>query len=166
MAFVCFCDILCDVLQGLLLEQPTATRWESTMAEKEEPAIRRWKIKTMLSSHERHFFQVTGFDDYGNKFEFENGVSHLAHNGGHPGKGWSFQRRMWKMKHPGYHWFSKAFQKKMSKSQSMKDVKRSLDLDSLVNLKTRQMYIPLNKVTLKLFLCLPFVYSHCTGVYL
>ena len=54
------------------------------------------------------------------------------------------------------YWFSKAFQKKMSKSQSMKDVKRSLDLDSLVNLKTRQMYTPLNKVTLKLFLCLLF----------
>ena len=41
----------------------------------------------MLDSHARHFFQVTGFDDYGNKFEFENGVSHLAHNGGHPGTG-------------------------------------------------------------------------------
>ena len=32
--------------------------------------------------------QVTGFDDYGNKFEFENGVSHLlGHPGGHPGTG-------------------------------------------------------------------------------
>ena len=34
----------------------------------------------------------------------------------------------------------------------MEDVKKSLDLNSLVNLMTQQMYIPLNKVTLQLFL--------------
>ena len=42
---------------------------------------------TLCAKNYTGFFQVTGFDDYGNKFEFENGVSHLAHNGGHPGTG-------------------------------------------------------------------------------
>ena len=45
------------------------------------------KNKNYAGLIQKTLFQVTGFDDYGNKFEFENGVSHLAHNGGHPGTG-------------------------------------------------------------------------------